>query len=69
MAPRIFRIVTSWTNIETYQRPDGIGYVLFEKLNQAKAVLHNLSELYEVFKDYRCAMRITEQLKSCASSI
>lgn len=37
--------------IEKHQQPDGIGNVSFEKSNHAKAVLHNLNELYEVFKD------------------
>jgi hypothetical protein len=37
--------------IDKYQAPDGIGNLSFEKLAHAKAVLHNMSALYEVFKD------------------
>ncbi len=37
--------------IDRYQVADGIGNVSFEKSRQAKAVLQNLNELYEVFKD------------------
>ena len=37
--------------IDRYQAGDGIGNVSFEKSRQAKAVLQNLNELYEVFKD------------------
>lgn len=37
--------------IDKYQQPDGVGNFSFEKLPQAKAGLHSLNELYEVFKD------------------
>jgi hypothetical protein len=37
--------------IEKYQATDGIGNLSFEKLGHAKAVLHNLNVLYDVFKD------------------
>jgi hypothetical protein len=37
--------------IDKYQVADGIGNLSFEKLVQAKAVLHNLNVLYDVFKD------------------
>jgi len=37
--------------IDKYQRGDGVGNASFEKTPQAKAALHNLNELYQVFKD------------------